>query len=551
MLRSGFLLLALAVFAGAQEIIVDNGDSASFTVLAGTWISSTTAPGYYGDNYLYAITTASGGAPGEVEWRPDLPATGQYEVYVRYTVGANRADNAPITVNHRDGSVTVAVNQQANGSQWVLLGTFPFDAGTAGYVRLSNDANPTVVIADAVRFLDLSQVQTIAPTDPRIQLEGAFFAAPDVGGFLLRRFSEEILNSTPGTFSADVARTASGIGLRVRTDGSWIRATFAQTEGYWRAGTLAVYQDGVPDAIGSALDVYAASSNPGEPVTFRILCPPYESLVFTGLLLEAGASVYALPPDGRPRYLAVGDSITHGSGMMRTDQTYPWLLAEAKGWQCFNLGVGGSRTTPSFGSMLNDEPLDVVTVLWGQNDFTAYNDVPLFISRYEEFLTNLRQFHAATPVYCLTLTASTQPETGSNGYTREQYRWAVRDIVAGRRAAGDVNIQVIEGLEISTTADLLDTVHLSATGNANVATCLAAIIHYPCGRCGFFDFDHDGDVDLTDFGVFGACFNGPNRPPVYASCHITDFDADSDVDLTDFAEFATCFNGPNRAARCR
>jgi hypothetical protein len=27
------------------------------------------------------------------------------------------------------------------------------------------------------------------------------------------------------------------------------------------------------------------------------------------------------------------------------------------------------------------------------------------------------------------------------------------------------------------------------------------------------DFDADGDVDLEDFAIFQACFNGPNRPP--------------------------------------
>jgi YD repeat-containing protein len=27
------------------------------------------------------------------------------------------------------------------------------------------------------------------------------------------------------------------------------------------------------------------------------------------------------------------------------------------------------------------------------------------------------------------------------------------------------------------------------------------------------DFDFDADVDLTDFGVFNACYNGSNRPP--------------------------------------
>ncbi|MBN1489895.1 MAG: hypothetical protein JXA69_08260 [Phycisphaerae bacterium] len=31
------------------------------------------------------------------------------------------------------------------------------------------------------------------------------------------------------------------------------------------------------------------------------------------------------------------------------------------------------------------------------------------------------------------------------------------------------------------------------------------------------DFDADGDVDLADFSIFTACFNGPSRPPA-AGC---------------------------------
>ncbi len=69
------------------------------------------------------------------------------------------------------------------------------------------------------------------------------------------------------------------------------------------------------------------------------------------------------------------------------------------------------------------------------------------------------------------------------------------------------------------------------------------------------DVDGDGDVDLTDFGVFQACFNGPNRPwpgpPVdQQKCACLDTDKDLDVDLTDFGFFQTCFNGPNRPASC-
>lgn len=60
------------------------------------------------------------------------------------------------------------------------------------------------------------------------------------------------------------------------------------------------------------------------------------------------------------------------------------------------------------------------------------------------------------------------------------------------------------------------------------------------------DFDGDGDVDLTDFGAFAACFNGPNRAPAPACTVSADIDLDGDVDLTDFGVFASCFNGPNR-----
>ena len=69
--------------------------------------------------------------------------------------------------------------------------------------------------------------------------------------------------------------------------------------------------------------------------------------------------------------------------------------------------------------------------------------------------------------------------------------------------------------------------------------------------CAFGDLDHDSDVDLSDFGVFQVCFNGPNRPTPAAWCHEADLDGDTDADLADFTLFAQCFNGPNRVPACR
>ena len=77
-----------------------------------------------------------------------------------------------------------------------------------------------------------------------------------------------------------------------------------------------------------------------------------------------------------------------------------------------------------------------------------------------------------------------------------------------------------------------------------------AMIHVLTGGRPAMDFDADGDIDLTDFGTFQACFNGPHRTPARTGCTPADSDGDSDVDLADFGTFQSCFNGPNRPAAC-
>lgn len=151
MFRTLLAAIIAALFGAAsfaQDIIIDNG-GAGYTQLTGTWTAGSSA-GYYGSGYVYASSAAS--ATATVEWRPNIPTTGSYEVAIWYVAGANRADNAPFAITHAGGTINVAVNQQINGSTWRVLGTYTFNAGTTGRVLLSNNANPSVVIADAVRF---------------------------------------------------------------------------------------------------------------------------------------------------------------------------------------------------------------------------------------------------------------------------------------------------------------------------------------------------------------------------------------------------------------
>lgn len=161
MIGAGLLLPAGQALA-QTEVIVDNADS-GFAILSGSWTLTSATPGYWGTDYRFANTTSAGGAPGEVEFRPDLPESGYYEVSVWYTQGGNRSTAAPFTADGAVGRETVRVNQQVNGSQWVILGVFPFDAGTGGRVRLGNQTTGSVVIADAVRFRRVGEL----PADPQ------------------------------------------------------------------------------------------------------------------------------------------------------------------------------------------------------------------------------------------------------------------------------------------------------------------------------------------------------------------------------------------------
>ncbi len=172
------LCLFLVPGAIGQTVIVDNAD-ADFTLLSGVWTTGTYGTPY-GVDYNWAYSSGGGGPPGEAEWRPNLPTDGTYEVAIWYVQGANRAVNAPFTVHHRGGTTTIEVNQQINGETWLSLGSYCFQAGTSGCVRLGTDATAVVVIADAVRFelVNSATVSLSMVVDPA----GAGTVTPAEGG---------------------------------------------------------------------------------------------------------------------------------------------------------------------------------------------------------------------------------------------------------------------------------------------------------------------------------------------------------------------------------
>ncbi len=69
-------------------------------------------------------------------WRPNLPNTQPYEVFVFIPRNHATTTQAHYTVYYANGQTDVVVNQNNYYDQWVSLGTYQFNNGTGGYLRL-------------------------------------------------------------------------------------------------------------------------------------------------------------------------------------------------------------------------------------------------------------------------------------------------------------------------------------------------------------------------------------------------------------------------------
>jgi len=135
-----------------DDIVVDNLDAEFSTT--GTWAESNVSDEWAGSSF-YCWPSPGGTAT----WTPALTVAGTYKVYAWWANHAGASDrdsDAEYTVTYAGGAQdTSAVDQDNNGGQWNLLGTYAFDAsGTENVTLLSDLSDPAgrPTSADAVKF---------------------------------------------------------------------------------------------------------------------------------------------------------------------------------------------------------------------------------------------------------------------------------------------------------------------------------------------------------------------------------------------------------------
>ncbi|WP_281560342.1 putative Ig domain-containing protein [Thalassomonas sp. RHCl1] len=195
----------------AIEIIIDNNDSN--TASSGTWLVSG-GQNPWGSNSLYSNSNSS------FSWLADITTGGSYQVYAWWTYYSTRSTNVPYTIAHDGGSTSVEVNQrnQALASQWVLLGSFDFSAGSS--YSISVDSSNGQANADAIKLVTNAAPQTLTITPftlPTGQVGSDYHAAFSASGGNAP-YSWNSTSALPSGLTLESSGVLTGLPLE---SGSW------------------------------------------------------------------------------------------------------------------------------------------------------------------------------------------------------------------------------------------------------------------------------------------------------------------------------------------
>jgi len=233
--------------------------------------------------------------------------------------------------------------------------------------------------------------------------------------------------------------------------------------------------------------VSAALSNGGASGVhqYELFMPYGDSVEFAGLRVNSEARFEPVTAGPSVRYVAYGDSITHGFSASDISKTYPFLVAKEKGWQALNLGLGGRSSTAADGKLVGALKADVVTVLMGANDWQGGVPLERYRTNMVAFFANIRSAQPETPVYLLTpLWVHSSWNPPGKITDLENYRKVLRELAAARK---DSNLYVIEGPElIDSDLSLFDRVpvHPNDKGFAMLAERLAKRMCAPVKKQG-------------------------------------------------------------------
>jgi hypothetical protein len=136
-------------------VVVD--DTAAQKV--GQWKNSVYSGTYVGAGYVHDENAGKG--EKTLIFEPQLPASGEYEVWLAYSPGGSRSDRVPVSVFGLDGEKVVSVDMKPAppiGGRLLSLGRYRFEKDGQCFVLISTTDTTGHVTADAVTFIPIAEV---------------------------------------------------------------------------------------------------------------------------------------------------------------------------------------------------------------------------------------------------------------------------------------------------------------------------------------------------------------------------------------------------------
>lgn len=178
---------------------------------------------------------------------------------------------------------------------------------------------------------------------------------------------------------------------------------------------------------------------------YTVVMPYGDSVEFAGVLVGDAGTVSAPAARTRPRWVAYGDSVTQGFDGSHVGAGYPWQVAQRRGWEVVNLGLGGRTTTPADADAIAGLKPALVTVAIGVNDWQGGVPAATYGERLADLLRRLRSAAPAARIAVITplwVGPSWKPDKATAPL--EDYRVAARAAVKALRD-GDQRLELVDG----------------------------------------------------------------------------------------------------------
>jgi lysophospholipase L1-like esterase len=176
---------------------------------------------------------------------------------------------------------------------------------------------------------------------------------------------------------------------------------------------------------------------------YELVLPYGDAVELKGVIVTPTARWETPAARPKTRWVAFGDSVTHGFTSSTVVHSYPFQVGEMMNWEVINAGIGGRECMASDGVLLSEMQADVFSIMIGVNNWQVGTGLEVFRTQITGLLERVVKGRPQARIYVITplwVDPSWKPEGAK--YPLENYRRIIREAA---EKLGSKRVTVIDG----------------------------------------------------------------------------------------------------------